>query len=277
MLCVMHDRDFDSELDEITADEYDPAAEDNEAEDNEAEVYPAARYQRVCALCNCCLSCGDATVDCICAYRSGNIELNFKIYKDVAVHGTSIAAFLQYRNVPLPNLPPGHYLPKVKLCSSKSKGCHKKYSNWKETGLGKASEHSHFPAASSRPDLPITPQSQTHKKPVQSQQAPKKVKVANYAAKLVLNPKGDAENDPPLKETVENDALLKETTDTKKQKTGVSTAIETVKIVPPDVGSLVDMWAYLESNLEAWEPASWDRSKLHYTEVNIYGLYQHQI
>ncbi|KAJ3234271.1 hypothetical protein HDU77_000432, partial [Chytriomyces hyalinus] len=129
------------------------------------------------------------------------------------------------------------------------------------------------------------------------QQAPKKVKVSKNKAKIVLVPKGDVESDAASKEAieikddVENDPPSKEAIETKKQKTGnivliihlisvhmsvslhgpvikgISTAIETVKIVIPNFESLEDVWEHFETNFKDWEPASWDRTKLHYTEA----------
>ncbi|KAJ3239364.1 hypothetical protein HDU78_002878 [Chytriomyces hyalinus] len=192
---------FDSDVEEVTSDEYELAVEDDKV-----KLIDTTRYRFNCALCNLCLRCGDIEVDCICTLCSANSELKIEMYKDVATHGTSISVFLQHCHCPLPTLPPGQYLPKVKLCSYNNKGCHKKFSNWKETLMGKASMRSPFPAASTSQNPPATPQ--TRQKPVKSQQAPKKVKVAKSTAKIVL-PKADAENDP----------LAKETTEIKKEKT----------------------------------------------------------
>ncbi|KAJ3248022.1 hypothetical protein HDU77_008266 [Chytriomyces hyalinus] len=223
---------------------------------------PEIHYNCMCALCKRCLICSSEKGNCTCSPYDYT-ELMAGIYRDVSVFFTTVSVFLRYRNSPLPKLPPGEYLPKVKLCLQKGNGCHKKYSNWKETVMGKAAMEQ-----STSQELLFTPK--LHEKPAKSQRAPKKVKVLNFAEEASSAAIGD---------TV-NDASPKETSASKKQKNaqlsvslhmcpnskGVSTVIESMKLAIPDVESLEDLWKHLEINLDSWDSCLWARSKFYYTE-----------
>ncbi|KAI8828303.1 hypothetical protein BJ741DRAFT_582962 [Chytriomyces cf. hyalinus JEL632] len=92
---------------------------------------------------------------------------------------------------------PGQLLLKIKLCSLKGKGCHKKYSNWKDTAVGRAASQAPL-AVATTVDHPVSPQNR--KKPAKCQKAPKQVKVSNSTETENLDPDEDAENNPqPIK------------------------------------------------------------------------------
>ncbi|KAJ3378200.1 hypothetical protein HDU80_002942, partial [Chytriomyces hyalinus] len=224
-------------------------ADDADKLDKSVDVPPAIHCHCICALCNLCLRCGDPTVSFLCKSDCGFLQLKTGIFKDISVLATNVTTFLQHCNHPLPKLQHGQYLPKVKLCSVKGNGCHKRYSNWKASVMGKASAPG--PLATSTPtrQLPVTPQ--MRKKPAKSQKAPKKVKVSQPIT--ILDPSKDAENESPKQET---SAIKKESTvqlsvslHAPPNSKGVSTVIESAKIVLPDVNSIEKVWDHLDKNL----------------------------
>ncbi|KAI8839635.1 hypothetical protein BJ741DRAFT_647317 [Chytriomyces cf. hyalinus JEL632] len=250
------------------------ASEDSNVSDDEVRTDGETHYNCMCALCKRCLICGSEKGNCTCSPRDYT-GLMTGIYRDVSVYATTVSAFLQYRDSPLPKLPPGEYLPKVKLCLIKGNGCHKKYSNWKETATGKAAME-----RSTLQELPSTPK--LREKPVKSQRAPNKVKVSHFTEEASSAAKGDDRNDAPTKETSDSkkrkDAQLSVSLHTCINSKGVSTLIESVKLAIPDVESFEDLWKYLETNLEKWNNLLWDRSKFYYTEgvsksPNFYAIH----
>ncbi|KAJ3231671.1 hypothetical protein HDU78_007586 [Chytriomyces hyalinus] len=277
----LSDIDWESDAGMVTADENNPIVhgyqsdEDNQSDkDNQSDegvkFLPAVHFHRFCALCTLCLRCGEGKANCLCVDDHGSYGLKAEIYKDITIEGTPVATFLSYRSSPLPQLLPGQLLRRIKLCSYKGNGCHKKYSNWKDTAAGREAIESAMESpitVSKTVDLPLMPQ--TREKPTRRQKAPKKAKVSKI---ITLDHDEDAENGPlPIKTTPakkETTVQLSVSLHTSANNRGISTCIYSAKVVMPAVTSLEELWDHLEKSLEAWEPHRWDRNKLHYIEGN---------